>query len=160
MISCTENVYSFITDPFGINAGIYKTYLVDINGDNVKIFNAIDYFVDSTFNPYDTSNVIPPPINGPENLEATINFGTEYGILSVVLISMQICTTTVASTNTSFDIVTKGLDTILSDGSPSNIDVHFINQTITFLAFPPNPPMNIFVHCEGRGNYNIRLFLV
>jgi hypothetical protein len=53
MISCTENVYSFITDPFGINAGIYKTYLVDINGDNVKIFNAIDYFVDSTFNPYE-----------------------------------------------------------------------------------------------------------
>jgi hypothetical protein len=50
----------------------------------VKIFNAIDYFVDSTFNPYDTSNVIPPPINGPENLEATINFGTEYGIHSWV----------------------------------------------------------------------------
>jgi hypothetical protein len=45
-----------------INAGIYKTYLVDTNGDNVEIFNAIDYFVDSTFNPYDTSNVIPPPI--------------------------------------------------------------------------------------------------
>jgi hypothetical protein len=160
MISCTENLYSFIPDPFGINAGIYKTYLVDINGDNVEIFNAIDYFVDSTFNPYDTSNVIPLPINGSENLEATFDFGTENGIVSIVLSSMQICTTTVASTNTSFDIVTKGLDTILSDGSPSNIDAHFINQTISFLASPPNPPMNLFVHCEGRGNYSISLISV
>ena len=160
MISCTENLYNFIPDPFGINAGIYKTYLVDLNGDNVEIFDAIDYFVDSTVNPYDTSNVRSPPINGSENLEATFDFGTESGLVSVVLSGMQICTTSVTSTNTSFDIVTQGLDTIISDGSPSNIDVHFINQTISFLASPPNPPMDLFVHCEGRGNYNISFILV
>ena len=116
----------------------------------MEIFDSINFLFDATAYQHDPNNVRAPAINGSENLEASFDFGTENGMVSVVLNSMQECTITVTSPNSTFDIVTKGLDTVISDGSPANIDIDFKNQTLAFFASPPSPPMDLFVLCEGK----------
>ncbi|XP_052075414.1 polycystin-1-like [Mytilus californianus] len=149
MIVGDQSLYSFIPDPYGMNSGIFKTFLMDADGQPVEIFNSIDFLVDASNEIQDETNVRNPPINGTENLEASFDFGSENGMVSVLLNSLQECTTTVSSTNSTFDIVTIGLDTVIKDESPSNINISFYNQSLQFFASPPNPPMDMFVHCKA-----------
>ncbi|XP_071152223.1 polycystin-1-like protein 2 [Mytilus edulis] len=148
MIVVDQSLFTFVPDPYGLNSGIFKTFLMDADGQPVEIFNSIDFLFASN-EIQDGTNVGNPSTNGTENLEASFDFGSENGMVSVLLSSLQECTTTVSSTNSTFDIVTIGLNTVIKDESPSNINISFYDQSLQFFARPPNPPMDMFVHCKA-----------
>ncbi|XP_033748529.1 uncharacterized protein LOC117333372 [Pecten maximus] len=151
VLSSRTNMYAFLDEDTGLNAGTVRSFARDYEGRMLEIFKEINLFIKAMYNPTNKPSGENDPSKTDLNVTSDIQSDTDGGAFTITLATLQMCTTYIQDQTggNSYHIRTQGTDEVLEDTSPNTTDVTFGYQTLTLVLYPPIDPMEINVLCES-----------